>query len=94
MRYLTFITVALPFAGATLLNSRTMVLHERRDAVPSGFVKVGAAPKEETLTLRLGLVQRDTSGLEERLYAVSTPSSSEYGKFLSKEEVYIHVCIR
>ena len=89
MHYLAFLAVALPFASATLLNARTMVLHERREAVPSGFVKVGAAPKQETLTLRLGLVQGDMSALEERLYAVSTPSSSEYGKFLSKEEVMI-----
>ncbi|KZV69230.1 family S53 protease-like protein [Peniophora sp. CONT] len=87
MYSLAFIAVALPFASATLLSARTMVLHERRETVPTGFVKVGAAPKQETLTLRLGLVQGDMSALEERLYAVSTPSSSEYGKFLSKEEV-------
>lgn len=87
MHYLAFITAALPFASATLLNARTMVLHERRDAVPSGFVKVGAAPKQETLTLRLGLVQGDMSGLEERLYRVNTPASPERGQFLNKEEV-------
>lgn len=91
MRYLASITTILPFVSATLLNARTTVLHERRDTVPSGFVKVGAAPKQETLTLRLGLVQGDMSGLEERLYAVSKPSSPEYGRFLSKEEVSIPV---
>ncbi|KAI0311625.1 family S53 protease [Amylostereum chailletii] len=86
-----FVAIAvLPLAGATL-SGRTMVLHEKRDSVPDGFVKVGPAPAEKKLTLRLGLAQSNTAGLEERLMAVSTPGNAAYGKFLSKDEVNAYV---
>ncbi|ETW78234.1 serine protease S53 [Heterobasidion irregulare TC 32-1] len=64
-----------------------MHVHERRDAPPSGFVNSGSASAEQTLTLRLALVQSDAQGLEGALYAVSTPGSPQYGQHLSKEEV-------
>jgi len=64
-----------------------MVVHERREAVPSGFVQNGAAPQAQVLNLRLALVQSDRAGLEDALMAVSTPGDAQYGKFLSKEEV-------
>lgn len=65
----------------------SLVLHEQRDDIPDGFVKSAAAPSDQVLNLRLGLVQGDMATLEQRLYAVSTPDSSEYGQHLSKEEV-------
>ncbi|KAI0029779.1 family S53 protease [Vararia minispora EC-137] len=68
-----------------------MVVHESREAIPSGFVKVGAAPASQTLTLRLGLQQGDIAGLEGQLMDVSTPSSANYGKFLTKEQVEAYV---
>ena len=69
------------------LGARDMHVHERRDAVPRGFVKTAAAPASQMLNLRLALVQSDPQGLEDALYAVSTPSSALYGQFLTKEEV-------
>ncbi|KAI0062179.1 subtilisin-like protein [Artomyces pyxidatus] len=63
-----------------------MVVHDRRDSAPSGFVHVGAAPSDTVLNLRLGLTQGNFAGLEEALYAVSTPGSDLYGQHLSKEE--------
>lgn len=63
------------------------MLHEQRDNIPDGFVKSGSAPPDQVLNFRLGLVQGDMATLEQRLYAVSTPSSPEYGQHLSKEEV-------
>jgi len=88
MHALSLALLALPLAGATAPAPRPrLTVHESREAAPKGFVKVGPAPPKETLTLRLGLVQNDASGLEERLMDVSTPSSANYGKFLSKEEV-------
>lgn len=62
------------------------VLH-RRDAPPSGFVNSGAAPDDHVISLKLALVQSDLSGLEQKVYAVSTPGNAEYGQHLSKEEV-------
>lgn len=64
-----------------------LVLHEQRDGVPNGFVNSGPAPGDQTLKLRLGLVQSDMATLEQKLYAVSTPGSPEYGQHLTKEEV-------
>ena len=46
----------------------------------------GPAPAQHTLTLHLGLAQSNFKGLEDALYAVSTPSSPRYGQHLSKEE--------
>ncbi|EIM89476.1 family S53 protease [Stereum hirsutum FP-91666 SS1] len=64
-----------------------MVVHERRDSVPSGFVHVGAAPEDEVLSLKFALTQSNFPGLESELYAISTPGSERYRQFLSKEQV-------
>ncbi|KAF8488535.1 family S53 protease-like protein [Gautieria morchelliformis] len=64
-----------------------LVVHERRESIPDGFVQDGAAPSDTTLNLRLALVSNNMPGLEQALYDVSTPSSSQYGQHLSKEEV-------
>lgn len=77
----------LALAYASPHVQRKMHVVERRDSAPSGFVMDGAAPAEEVLTLRFALAQNDISGLEKELYAVSTPGSSRYRQFLSKEEV-------
>lgn len=74
-------------ASSAALLSRNLVVHEKRGGVPSGFTMGSAAPPDQTLDLRVALVNSDISGLESRLYDVSTPSSSNYGKHLSKEEV-------
>ncbi len=85
------------FSGALLVSlvtlalgkptARNMKLHESRLAVPNGFSLNGAAPAETSLKLRLALVQSNFPELERKLYDVSTPSSSSYGKHLSKAEV-------
>ncbi len=77
---------ALPLVFSTSLFDN-LLLHEQRDVVPNGFVFSRAAPADQVLNLRLGLVQGDMATLEQRLYAVSTPGSPEYGQHLSKEEV-------
>ena len=66
---------------------RNFVLHEQRSGAPEGFFKVGAAPTDKVLNLRLALENSDMAGLEKMLYAVSTPGSELYGQHLSKEEV-------
>lgn len=67
--------------------ARSMQLHETRESIPAGFVQSGAAPADQMLELQFGLVQNNPKGLEDALYSVSTPSSAEYGQFLTKEEV-------
>ncbi|KAJ7290164.1 family S53 protease [Mycena rebaudengoi] len=81
-----FVAVALTLVSSKPLSD-SLVVHERRSAAPSGFVLSGAAPAEQTLNLRINLVQNDLPGLESAIYAASTPGSPAYGKWLSKEEV-------
>ncbi|THH00166.1 hypothetical protein EW145_g7124 [Phellinidium pouzarii] len=66
---------------------RNLILHEQRESIPKGFVKIGSASEEQVLNLRLSLVSSDAPGLENALYAVSTPDSARYGQHLTKEEV-------
>ncbi|KAJ6617313.1 Pro-kumamolisin, activation domain-containing protein [Mycena sp. CBHHK59/15] len=72
------------FLGAVCGN---FVVLERRDNPPDGFSRIGPTPLDQTLTLRLALNQRDIPGLEDTIYEVSTPGSSRYGQYLTKEEV-------
>ncbi|KAI9066614.1 family S53 protease [Trametes sanguinea] len=66
---------------------RAMRIHESRAAPPAGFAYRGPASSDTALRLRVALVPNDIAGLEEALYAVSTPSSPRYGQYLSKQEV-------
>lgn len=78
------------FVLSTLANptSRsTLVVHERRDNVPSGFVFNGPAPPSTMLTLRMALTSTNLPALEAALYDVSTPGNELYGQHLTKEEV-------
>ncbi|KAJ7750792.1 family S53 protease [Mycena metata] len=43
--------------------------------------------RDQILNLRLALAQKDISGLQDTVYGVSTPGSSRYGQYLSKEEL-------
>ncbi|KAJ7491014.1 subtilisin-like protein [Mycena latifolia] len=80
------VSVALTLVSANPLAD-SLVVHERRDAAPSGFVHSGAAPAAETLNLRINLVQNDLAGLESALNAAAVPTSPSYGQWLSKEAV-------
>lgn len=74
------------YASPTFSN---LVVHESITNAPDGFSKVGAASADQMLNLRIALVNSDIAGLEDKLFAVSTPSSALYGQHLSKEEVRI-----
>ncbi|KAJ6472878.1 subtilisin-like protein [Mycena vitilis] len=67
--------------------STSMVLHERRAAVPSGFVRQGTAPANDTLTLRVGLAANNVAALQEKLGSIASPGSSDFRQWLSKDEV-------
>ncbi|KAJ7799257.1 subtilisin-like protein [Mycena olivaceomarginata] len=68
-------------------SAASMVLHERRTAVPSGFVRRGAAPANEMIALRVGLKSNDAAGLEAKLRSVSSPGSSDFRQWLSMDDV-------
>jgi hypothetical protein len=80
------VAFALTFVSAKPLAD-SLIVFERRDTVPAGFVHSGAAPSAATLNLRINLVQNDLAGLETALNAAAFPDSPSYGKWLSKEEV-------
>jgi tripeptidyl-peptidase-1 len=66
-----------------VVASGSLVLHDKRDAPPAGFVHHGAAPSAQTITLRVGLASADTSGLEAKLHSISDPTSPEYSQWLT-----------
>jgi tripeptidyl-peptidase-1 len=88
MRALLCLGAVFSLVHATPLTARDMIVHDRRDGIPSGFAKVGAAPSSQMLKLRLALTQGDLAGLEDRLMAISTPTNPAYRQWLSKEEVH------
>ncbi|KAJ6450110.1 family S53 protease [Mycena sanguinolenta] len=66
---------------------QSFVLQESLKSAPSGFSTSGPAADSTTLNLRIALASSNFAGLEQALYDVSTPSSANYGKHLSKAEV-------
>lgn len=82
-----YLVSVLTLAYAKPAPRNLVVVHERHETVPEGFVKNGAPPPTTNLNLRIALVSSDMAGLEKALYDVSTPSSALYGQHLTKEEV-------
>lgn len=64
-----------------------LVVHESISSAPNGFTRLSSASANQILSLRIALASSDITGLEDMLYAVSTPRSPLYGQHLSKEEV-------
>ncbi|EJD45534.1 family S53 protease-like protein [Auricularia subglabra TFB-10046 SS5] len=77
------------FSNAILVAAAASELrvHERRTTVPIGYTAVGKADPHTPLTLALVLTPRNEDGLIDQLYAVSDPSSADYGNHLSLDQV-------
>ncbi|KAJ7172962.1 family S53 protease-like protein [Mycena crocata] len=63
------------------------ILQDIHHTVPRGFVSLGEAPSSKSITLNLALASDNIAALEQLLLNISTPSSPNYGKYLSGEEV-------
>ncbi|ETW78995.1 serine protease S53 [Heterobasidion irregulare TC 32-1] len=87
VRVIALVAPFIALACAKPHAQRAMRVHERRDSPPTGYANSGPAPATDTLDLRLALTQNNFQGLEDALYAVSTPGNPRYGQHLSKEEV-------
>jgi tripeptidyl-peptidase-1 len=73
----------------------SMVVHEHRKAIPSGFTSQGAAPASEILTLRVALASNNLDDLEAKLTSLATPGSSEFRQWLSMDEVqFLFIALR
>ncbi|KAJ6480415.1 family S53 protease-like protein [Mycena sanguinolenta] len=81
---MTHLSVLLVVVGT---SAASMILHEQRSTAPAGFVRVGAAPADEMLTLRVALTSNNISGLEEQLKSIATPGSSNFRQWLSMDDV-------
>ena len=80
---LVFTGLSLSLAGPT---APPFHLKERIDP-PRHWVKLGPAPVDHVVTLRIALPQPNFSVLEQHLYEVSDPGHARYGEHLSKDEV-------
>ncbi|KAF7308336.1 Family S53 protease [Mycena chlorophos] len=78
--------VATTVSGAPMRARRGYHQQFRRSA-PSGFTSLGSAPSSQTLNLKIALTSANAPGLEDALLDVSTPSSANYGKHLTKDQV-------
>ncbi|KAI0783459.1 subtilisin-like protein [Abortiporus biennis] len=63
------------------------VLHEKRAAEPIDWFRERRLEAHKILPMRFGLTQKNLHKLEEMLMAVSHPTSPNYGKHLSPEEI-------
>ena len=77
--------LTLSFVAAALASPR--VVHERRDAAPSGWTPVRRADADVKLPLRIALAQPNLASLDEYLLEVSHPDSPNYGKHWSAAKV-------
>ncbi|KZP29310.1 family S53 protease [Athelia psychrophila] len=72
-------------------SSTDMTVLSSRNAPADGFVYQGAPPVGSDIYLRVALSQADAAGLENALHDVSSPTSANFRKHLSKAEVEKYV---
>ncbi|RDW58856.1 hypothetical protein BP6252_13332 [Coleophoma cylindrospora] len=53
---------------------------------PQGWIRLGKAPANATLSFRIALTQRDHDLFEQTLFAISTPTHPSYGKHLNSKD--------
>lgn len=86
MQWTTLLASNLALAFALALPSSNHVLHEKRDR-PLLHRRERVDPSA-IVPLRLGLKQSNLHTGHDRLMEVSDPSSSQYGQYLSADEVH------
>ena len=64
-----------------------MVVKHSRSSAPTSFVLKGPASSNDSVTIRLALTSNNKDGLQQKLDTISNPSSPDYGKWLSQDEV-------
>ncbi|KAF7293931.1 Peptidase S53 domain-containing protein [Mycena chlorophos] len=81
-----FFLAALTLNAAAAPSRRAMALRDSR-AEPRGFVNTGAAAADTEITLRIQMAHTNMTGLEAVAYDIATPSSANYGKHLTVDEL-------
>lgn len=78
--------ITLAFVSLASAKDASSFILKERVAEPTEWIKRGPAPDSHMLRLNFGLKQRGLEELESKLLDVSTPSSQNYGKYLSQSE--------
>ncbi|KAJ7044783.1 tripeptidyl peptidase A [Mycena alexandri] len=83
-----FLFAAISSAGPTAFapQDKTLLVKESV-ATPHSWTRLGRAPSDHSIRLRIAILQQDFSGLEKALYEISDPDHHRYGAHMSKEEV-------
>ncbi|KAM0463062.1 hypothetical protein ACHAPV_003188 [Trichoderma viride] len=69
------------------VQANAAVLLDSLNKVPVGWQAASAPAPESKITLQVALTQQNIDQLESKLAAVSTPNSSNYGKYLDVDEI-------
>ncbi|KAJ7872047.1 tripeptidyl peptidase A [Mycena leptocephala] len=83
-----FLFAAISSAVPTVFTPQDLTLQIKESiTAPHGWTRLGRAPLDHSIQLRIAIFQQDFSGLEKSLYEISDPDHHRYGAHLSKEEV-------
>ncbi|KAJ7767644.1 family S53 protease [Mycena metata] len=83
----SFLLASLLSLAAAGRATQNFVVQTNLQSAPQGFSKVGPADDSTVLNLRIALPSSNIAGLEQALFDVSTPSSSNYGNHLTRAQV-------
>lgn len=86
MRF-SFLAVSTLVVGAFALPSVNHVVHEKRDRLPPGWQYHEKLESSKVLPMKIALVQPNLDRADEFLMDVSHPSSPNYGKHWTHEEI-------
>ncbi|OJJ43932.1 hypothetical protein ASPZODRAFT_101669 [Penicilliopsis zonata CBS 506.65] len=83
-----FFAVLAFVAGTLTAPTDRLVVHERRDALPSAWRETSRVHEKTMLPVRIGLTQQNLDISHDLLMEVSNYSSPRYGQYYSAQEVY------
>lgn len=83
----SLLLVAPSILATPLASPSAKVVHERRNAAPDSWNQARRLHARDLIPLRIALTQNNLHVAEEKLYSVSDPSSENYGKHWSHEEI-------
>lgn len=86
LRNFLFIASLATTSLASPVDSPLTLFHQI-ESIPKQWLSHGKAGKDTMIKAQIGLKQSNIEGLQAKLLDVSNPESSNYGKWLSKEEV-------
>lgn len=76
---------ALLTAALAALGQCASTVFESLPTKPQGWTRLGDAPADQTLKLRIALAQPNEALFERTLYDVSDPAHAQYGQHLSRD---------